>query len=63
MAYGSELMNQDSWRGPPDHYLVNDYKQDKKGRWCTGCKKYLAEAISYIKVLVGNLPQKDKQMA
>jgi hypothetical protein len=29
----------------PDYYLGNDYKKDKKGRWCIGCKKYLKEAI------------------
>eukprot|EP00957_Ditylum_brightwellii_P107962 8236012-Ditylum_brightwellii.AAC.2 len=34
----------DSSKGPSDYYLGNDYKQDKKGRWCIGCKKYLDEA-------------------
>jgi hypothetical protein len=29
----------------PDYYLGNDYKKDRKGRWCIGCKKYLKEAL------------------
>jgi hypothetical protein len=41
--------------GPPDYYLGNDYKKDKKGRWCIGRKKYLKEAITRVKGMFGNL--------
>ena len=27
--------------GPPDYYLGNDYKRDKKRRLCVGSKKYI----------------------
>ena len=27
--------------GPPDYYVNNNYKQDKKGRLCVGSKKYI----------------------
>ena len=27
--------------GPPDYYLGNNYKQDKKGRLFVGSKKYI----------------------
>ena len=27
--------------GPPEYYLGNDYKRDKKGRLCVGSKKYI----------------------
>jgi hypothetical protein len=37
----------------PDYYLGNDYKKDKKGRWCIGCKKYLNEAISRVESIFG----------
>ena len=32
-------------KGPPDYYLGNDYKKDKKDRWCVGCKAYLTETV------------------
>ena len=41
----SVYMVKDSSKGPPSYYLGNDYKKDKKGRWCIGCKTYLTEAI------------------
>ena len=41
--------------GPPKYYLGNDYKKDKKGRWCIGCKKYLKEAIKRVEGIYGNL--------
>ena len=31
---------------PPDYYLGNDYKQDKKGRLCVGIKKYIKEVLT-----------------
>ncbi len=45
----------DSSKGPPDYYLGNDYKRDKKGRWCIGCKKYLTEAIRRVEEIFGQL--------
>ena len=41
--------------GPPKYYLGNDYKEDKKGRWCIGCNKYLKEAIKRVESMFGNL--------
>ena len=52
----------DSSKGPPEYYLGNDYKCDRRGRWCIGCKKYLDEAIRRIEVIVGDLPKKDTPM-
>ena len=50
----------DSSKGPPDYYLGNDYKKDKKGRWCIGCKKYLKEAITRVENLMGEVPKCNK---
>lgn len=55
------LVKEDS-KGPPDYYLGNDYKRDKKGRWCIGCKKYLTEAIVRVEAIFGDLPKKDMPM-
>jgi hypothetical protein len=41
--------------GPPDYYLGNDYKKDRQGRWCIGCKKYLKEAIKRVERMFGSL--------
>jgi hypothetical protein len=41
--------------GPPEYYLGNDYKKDRKGRWCIGCKKYLKEAIKRVESMFGSL--------
>jgi Reverse transcriptase (RNA-dependent DNA polymerase) len=41
--------------GPPDYYLGNDYKQDKKGRWCFGCKRYIKEALVRVEQMFGTL--------
>jgi hypothetical protein len=41
--------------GPPDYYLGNDYKRDRKGRWMIGCKKYLKAAISRVDVMFGEV--------
>ena len=47
-------------KGPLSYYLGNDYKRDKKGRWCVGFKTYLTEAIRRIEHLFGKpLPKKD----
>lgn len=43
--------------GPPDYYLGNDFKQDKKGRWCFGCKRYIKEAIIRIETMFGTIPK------
>ena len=58
----SVYLVKDSSKGPPDYYLGNDYKRDKKGRWCIGCKKYLMEAIRRIEEIFGQLPKKDSPM-
>ena len=50
----------ESSKGPPDYYLGNDYKKDKKGRWCIGCKKYLKEEITRVETLVGEVPKCSK---
>jgi hypothetical protein len=41
--------------GPPDYYLGNDYKRDKKGRWCFGCKRYIKEALARVEQMFGPL--------
>jgi hypothetical protein len=42
--------------GQPDyHYLGNDYKKDKKGRWYFGCKRYLTEAVTRVESMFGAL--------
>jgi hypothetical protein len=41
--------------GPPDYYLGNDYKKDRKGRWQIGQKKYLKEALSRVETMFGIL--------
>ena len=58
----SVYLVKDSSKGPPDYYLGNDYKQDKQGRWCIGCKKYLTEAILRIEKMFGELPKKATPM-
>jgi hypothetical protein len=32
----------------PNYYLGNDYKKDRRGRWCIGCKNYLKEAVKRV---------------
>ena len=50
-------------KGPPSYYLGNDYKRDKKGRWCIGCKTYLTEAIRRVEALIGKpIPKTDTPM-
>ena len=58
----SVYLVKDSSKGPPDYYLGNDYKKDKKGRWCIGCKKYLTEAVSRVEKIFGELPKKVSPM-
>jgi hypothetical protein len=43
--------------GPPEYYLGNDYKKDKKDGWCFGCKKYITECILRIEKMFGILPK------
>ena len=53
----------DSSKGEPSYYLGNDYKKDRKGRWCVGCKTYLTEAIRRLEDIFGEpLPKKDTPM-
>ena len=58
----SVYLVKESSKGPPDYYLGYNYNQDKKGRWCIGCKTYLAEAIQQIEAIFGNVPKKDTPM-
>lgn len=37
--------------GPPEYYLGNDFKTDRKGRWCIGCKTYIKEGIRRVEQL------------
>ncbi len=48
--------------GPPDYYLGNDYKKDRQGRWCIGCKKYLMEAIKRVERMFGTLQKYSNPM-
>ena len=41
--------------GPPDYYLGNDDKQDKKGRLCVVSKKYIKEVLTRIESIFGTL--------
>ena len=45
--------------GPPDYYLGNDYKIDKKGRLCVGSKKYIKEVLTRIETIFGTLRKYD----
>ena len=59
----SVYLVKESSKGPPSYYLGNDYKKDKKGRWCIGCKTYLTEAVRRLEHLLGKpLPKKDTPM-
>ena len=58
----SVYLVKDSSKGPPDYYLGNDYKKDKKGRWAIGCKKYLTEAIARVEKIFGEVPKKASPM-
>lgn len=44
---------------PPKYYLGNDYKRDKLGRWCIGCKKYIHKAVSQAGTMFGKLQKHD----
>ena len=41
--------------GPPDYYLSNDYKGDKKGSLCVVSKKYIKEVLTRIETIFGTL--------
>ena len=59
----SVYLVKESSKGPPSYYLGNDYRKDKKGRWCIGCKTYLTEAVRRIEDLLGKpLQKKDTPM-
>ena len=45
--------------GPPDYYLGNNYKQDKKGRLCVGSKEYIKEVLTRIDNIFSNLRKYD----
>ena len=43
--------------GPLKYYLGNNYKFNRKGRLCVGCKTFITEAINRVEKMVGNLPK------
>ena len=45
--------------GPPDYYLGNNYKRDKKGRLYVGSKKYTKEVLTRIDNIFGTLRKYD----
>ena len=49
-------------QGPPDYYLGNNFKRDKKNRWCIGSRKYITEALSRIEKDFGTLRKHDIPM-
>ena len=49
--------------GPPDYYLGNDFRQDSKGRWCFGCKRYIKEALVRIELMFGTITKSTVPMA
>ena len=49
----------ESSKGPPDYCLGYDYKKDKQGRWCVGCKRYLVEATQRIENIFWEFAKKD----
>ena len=47
----------------PSYYLSNDYKKDKRNRWCIRCKTHLIEIICQLENLFNeSLPKKDTLM-
>ena len=48
--------------GPPEYYLGNDFKKDRKGRWCMSCKTYIKEGIRRIKNIFDTLIKHDIPM-
>ncbi len=48
--------------GPPEYYLGNDFRQDRKGRWCIGCRTYIKEGIKRIESMFGTLVKRDVPM-
>ena len=49
-------------QGPPEYYLGNDFKRDKKNRWCIGSQKYITEALCRIETIFGPLKKHDIPM-
>eukprot|EP00957_Ditylum_brightwellii_P124159 9464752-Ditylum_brightwellii.AAC.1 len=48
--------------GLPEYYLGNNFKCDSKGRWNTGCKKYIIEAMSQVERIFGTLTKHNTPM-
>jgi hypothetical protein len=49
-------------QGPPDYYLGNNFKKDKKDRWCIGSVKYVKEAVHRVENMFGTLTKHDIPM-
>ena len=52
----------DSSKGAPNYYLGNDYKCDKKDRWCIRYQRYLKEVIKRVEVLRCEIQKSIKPM-
>eukprot|EP00957_Ditylum_brightwellii_P007349 557772-Ditylum_brightwellii.AAC.1 len=48
--------------GPPEYYLGNNFKKDKKGYWMIGCNKCIVEAVSHVERIFGKLTKHDTPM-
>jgi len=48
--------------GPPEYYQGNDFKKDRKGRWCIGSRTYIKEGIRRIENMFGTLTKHDIPM-
>eukprot|EP00557_Chaetoceros_sp_GSL56_P014026 CAMPEP_0176478512 /NCGR_PEP_ID=MMETSP0200_2-20121128/1227_1 /TAXON_ID=947934 /ORGANISM="Chaetoceros sp., Strain GSL56" /LENGTH=1865 /DNA_ID=CAMNT_0017874457 /DNA_START=317 /DNA_END=5915 /DNA_ORIENTATION=+ len=49
-------------QGPPEYYLGNDFKRDKKNRWCIGSVKYVQESLRRVESMFGTLAKHDTPM-
>jgi len=49
-------------QGPPEYYLGNDFKRDKKHRWCIGSVKYVKESLRRVESMFGVLTKHDIPM-
>lgn len=49
-------------QGPPEYYLGNDFKRDKKNRWRIGSMKYVKESLRRVESMFGILMKHDVPM-
>ena len=48
--------------GPPEYYLGNDFRKDRRNRWCIGCKTYLKEGVARVERMFRMLKKNDTPM-